>query len=226
MEKDDEDISIDFSKIKKWFKSDKDEKKIDVKTSDEDKIKETVVDIKTKEEEIKVDVKGKKEEVLKIDVKEGDDEISIDFSKIKKFFKDDEKHESKEHKKDDDEISFDFSKIKKFFKSGDKEPSTNDDLLSVDWGRIVDFFKKYGVVFLALIPIILSVYIRMQVGLLPVTDDWAANSVINGLRSQIKSSIDQQYPNLPDANKNALVDTEMQKVISQNKQQIDNQIKA
>jgi len=226
MEKGDEDISIDFGKMKKWFKGDKDEKKVEIKTSDEGKFKETVVDIKTKDEEIKVDVKEKKETDLKIDIKENDDEISIDFGKLKKFFKDDDKHESKEHKKDDDEISFDFSKIKKFFKSGDKESSTKDDELSVDWGRIVDFFKKYGVVFLALIPIILSIYVRMQVGFLPVTDDWAANSVINGLRSQIKSSIDQQYPNLPDANKNALVDTEMQKMISQNKKQIDDQVKA
>ena len=226
MEKDDEDVSIDFSKIKKWFKSDKDEKKVEIKTSNEGKFKETVVDIKTKDEEIKIDVKEKKETDLKIDIKEKDDEISIDFGKLKKFFKDDEKHESKEHKKDDDEISFDFSKIKKFFKSDNKETSPKEDELSVDWGRIISFFKKYGVVFLVLIPIILSIYVRMQVGLLPVTDDWAANSVINSIKSQVRGSIDQQYPNLPDANKNALVDTEMQKVINQNKQQIGDQIKA
>lgn len=226
MEKDDEDISIDFGKIKKWFKSDKDEKEAEIKTSGEGKFKETVVDVKTKDEEIKVDVKEKKEKDLKIDVKEGDGEISIDFSKIKKLFKDDEKHESKEHKKDDDEISFDFSKIKKFFKSDDKGSSAKDDELSVDWGKIAGFFKKYGVIFLVLIPIILSIYVRMQAGLLPVTDQWAESSVINGIKSQIQSSISQQYPNLPDANKNALAETELQKVISSNKAQIDQQVKA
>ncbi|MBI2559269.1 hypothetical protein HYW20_08160 [Candidatus Woesearchaeota archaeon] len=195
--KDDEEISIDFGKIKKFFKSDE------------------------KEEE-------KKERESK------EEEISIDFSKVKSFFKSDksedvkaghthEQEHKQEHKKDD-EIEFDIGKIKKFFKSGEPERRSDEDI-NVNWGKVFDFFKKYGLVFLALIPIILSIYIRMQAGFLPFADDWAANSVINNVRSQIRAGIDQQYPNLPDANKNALVDTEFQKVVSQNKPQIDQQIK-
>lgn len=191
------------------------------------------------DEEISIDF-GKIKKFFKSDKKEEkkeeeaekkeDGEISIDFGKMKNFFKSEKKEETKaSHTAKDDEdmeLSFDFAKVKKFFKSGEKETRGAEDDIAIDWGKIIDFFKKYGVIFIALIPIILSIYVRMQAGLLPITDDWAANSVINGIKSQIRSSIDQQYPNLPDANKNTLVDTELQKVLSQNKAQIDEQVKA
>lgn len=167
--------------------------------------------------------------------RDSDEEFSIDFGRIKKFFSsgdkkaDDNMKEgaSEENKhishKNDEELSFDFSKIKKFFKSEEKGV---DDEVSVDWQKIASFFKTYGIVFIALIPIILSIYIRMQAGFLPIADEWAANSVINNIRNQARASIDQQYPNLPNANKDALVNTEVQNAINQNKQQIDQQIKA
>src|SRR3989338_5820909 len=200
-ENSDEEFPIDFSKIKNFFKSGK------------------------KEEGPKT-----QEATQHSSVKE-DEEMVIDFSKIKNFFKSDKPKKANdgdsalEHKKDDDEIdlSFDLSKVKKFFKSSEKE---TDEDISINWNHAIGFFKKYGVIFIALIPIILSIYIRMQAGFLPITDEWAVNSVINGIKSQIRAGIDQQYPNLPDANKNALVDTELQKVLAQNKGQIDEQIKA
>src|SRR3989339_418620 len=157
-----------------------------------------------------------------------DEEISIDFGKIKNFFKSKEEKKpdeaQKEGKKDDEEITIDFSKVKKFFRHEEKEAAGGDDI-QVNWGKVADFFKKYGVIFIALIPIILSIYIRMQAGLLPMTDRWAADSVVNSIRAQIRASIDQQYPNLPDSNKNALVDTELQREISQNSQQIEQRIR-
>lgn len=210
--KEDEEITIDFGKIKKFFKSDKEEEKVEGISS-----KSTKIEVSDAEHSKHLSAEEKKE----------DEELSIDFSKIKSFFKSKEgtEHVAKEHKKDEDEIEFDFSRIKRFFKSGEKESSEVDEI-QVNWSKITDFFKKYGVVFLALIPIILSIYIRMQPAFLPITDDWATNNVINGIRSQIRNAIDQQYPNLPNANKNALVDTELQKVIRENKGQIDEQIKA
>ena len=198
--KEDEEINIDFSKIKKFFRSDKKEEE------------------KTEDSSVKED-------------KKEDDEIAIDFSRIKGFFKSDKPEEVKErpteHKKEDEDIefSFDLSKIKKFFKSDETRIDETDKEIAINWHKIGDFFKNYSVVFIALIPIILSIYIRMQAGALPITDDWAANSVINGIKSQIKASMDQQYPNLPDANKNALVDTQIQKILSQNKQQIEEQVR-
>ena len=163
-----------------------------------------------------------------------DEDISIDFSKVKNFFKGKKEEERKaeaatkayhDEQKNDDELSFDFGKIKKFFKPGEKEAQKSDEDISVDWSKIIHFFKKYGVLFIVLIPIILSIYIRIQAGYLGFTDDWAANSVINNIKSQIRGSIDNQYPNLPDANKNALADTELQKVLGQNKAQIDEQVR-
>ncbi len=193
--KEDDDISIDFGKVKNFFKG-KEEKKPEQSTESASHKQHTE-----------------------------DDDISIDFGKVKNFFKsekkEEEKHIAHEHKKDSDELSFDFSKIKSIFKSSEKEKHEEE---AIDLSLIMHFFKKYGVIFIALIPILLSIYVRMQAGALPFTDDWAANSIMNNVRSQIRSGIDQQYPNLPDANKQALVDTELQKVIGQNKAQIDNQI--
>ena len=204
-QKEDEEISIDFGKIKNFFKSSKKE--------EEPKAQETAQYSSAKEEKEKED-----------------EEISIDFSKIKNFFKSDKTDDVKTEqvpKKDDEELdlSFDFGKVKKFFKSGEKEEASDEEI-SINWDKIIDFFKKYGVIFIALIPIIFSVYIRMQAGFLPFTDDWAANSVMNGVKSQISAGINQQYPNLPDANKNEIINRELQKVIAQNKGQIDQQINA
>ena len=209
MEKEDEEISIDFGKIKNFFKSDKEDKKAEAKSPEP----------KAAEEK-----------------KETDEEISIDFGKIKSFFKSDEKEQhSPEHKKEehpkesgkqesDDELTIDFSKVKKIFKSSEGEKS--DDDINIDWSKSADLFKKYGVILLALIPVVLSIYIRMQAGYLGVTDDWAANSVISNLRENVRNSIDQQYPNLPDANKDELVSQQLQKVITENKPQIDQQVVA
>ena len=195
-QKEDEEISIDFGKIKNFFKKEKKEEK----TAE---VKEPA---------------GEK--------KETEDDISIDFSKIKNIFKnkEPEKTESRQEGKKSEEIelSFDFSKIKKIFKPEERAAS---DEVAVDFGKIAGLFKKYGVILVVLIPVVLSVYIRLQGDLLPITDEWAANSVFNSIRAQIRAGIDQQYPNLPDANKNALVDTEVQKIASQNRQQIGEQIR-
>ncbi|MBI2655237.1 hypothetical protein HYX06_02320 [Candidatus Woesearchaeota archaeon] len=197
--KEDDDISIDLGKLKNFFKKDKEEKNT--------------------EEAAKIVSKEDKSDAVKSD---SDDDISLDLSKIKNLFKSEKKEEKEAHhegrkREDDEDISFDFSKIKNIFRPEKKA--------AFDLDKAVYFFKKYGIVLLALIPIILSIYVRMQAGFLPVTDEWAANTIMNNLRSQVRSGIDQQYPNLPDANKNALADAELQKVILQNKAQIDEQIK-
>ena len=206
--KEDDDISIDFGKIKNFFKS-KEEKKSTVESA-------------------KPDDREHKIETAKSDSE--DEGISLDLGKIRSFFKSEKEEEKETHhaehkKEDDEELSFDFSKIKNIFKSEKKEMGSSEDEMSFDLDKAVYFFKKYGIVLIALIPIILSIYVRMQAGFLPITDDWATNSVMNNLRSQVRSGIDQQYPNLPDANKNALADAELQKIILQSKAQLDEQIR-
>ena len=112
-----------------------------------------------------------------------DDDISIDFSRIKKFFSAkvkapaefsanqkksaDESADAASGKKEnngikneskDDDISIDFKKIKNFFKGGGDNKFTfagkDEEDVPINWGKLIDFFKTYGVLFLVLIPVI------------------------------------------------------------------------
>src|SRR3989338_6427889 len=179
---------------------------------------------------------------------EKEDEISIDFSKIKGFFKrkkEDAKPEVKEEakdsqvaahadaseiKKDEDEISIDFSKIKNikniFRGRQAKTQQESEEDISIDFKKISDFVIRYRALFLLLIPIFLSIFLRVQPAYIPITDQWAANSVISSIRSQISTKISQQYPNLPQQNRDALIGNELQKVLSEQKSVIDQQIYA
>jgi len=217
-EKEDE-ISIDFSKIKGFFKR----KRQDAKPEVKEEIKDSQVAANTDASEIK-----------------NDDEITIDLSKIKNIFKKKEKETAKEEKtaaagdkeKEEDEISIDFSKIKNikniFSKSRDEGDYSNKDEsdISVDFKKIADFAIRYRALLLLMIPIFLSIFLRVQPAYLPITDQWAAESVINSIRSQISSQISQQYPNLPQQNRDVLIDNELQKVLSGQKSAIDQQVYA
>jgi len=215
----DDEINIDFSKIKKWFKS----KEKDKKKADEKKHKEEVDD-----EELNIDfskIKGwfkkltkeEKTEEKTTEEKEDDEEISLDAKKSKI---------SGISENSDEEFSIDFKKVKNFFKGFKEEKAaTDEEEISFDFRAISNFFIKHKALFLILIPLIISIYLRMMPAYLPVTDEWAKNSVYNGVKSQIKSQINEQYPNLPDANKAPLVDAEFKKVLEQQKPMIEEQIK-
>ena len=224
-ENSDEEFSLDFGKIKSFFKKKKEEEKdIEAKSIEE----RSHMGIENKNQEAKQEIETRP----KINVEEKDDEINIDFGKIKNLFK--KKETSTEEKKDsvkvykeDDEISIDFSKIKNIkniFKKSEKiDP---DEEVSVDLQKIKDFFVQHRVMLLLIIPIFLSIFLRVQPAYLPVTDTWAIDSVVDNLRSQIRGQVDQQYPNLPDQNKNVIVENELQKILQQQKSQIDQQIRA
>ncbi|MEA2037349.1 MAG: STT3 domain-containing protein, partial [Nanoarchaeota archaeon] len=116
----------------------------------------------------------------------------------------------------------------KGFKEKESKEKGEDDEVSLDVRKTVDFVKKYksyvlpaALIFIA---IFFCVYLRVQPAYLPATDNWATSSVHNQIRSSISSQINQQYPNLPEANKNSLVETEFQKVLKEQKAQIDQQI--
>lgn len=61
----------------------------------------------------------------------------------------------------------------------------------------------------------------MMPAYLPVTDDWAGSTVTNYYKNLIENKIAQQYPNLPQQNRDALVEREYQNFLKQNKQQIE-----
>ena len=191
------------------------------------------------EEEVEINLfnwfkKGKKEPKIKegnIQKEEpegkNEDEDDVDFSFFKrkktkeeknrnkvsepsfstKNEKIEKKNESKVDKeKEEEEIHFNLSNIKNAFASTGA------------------FLKKYSIIFLILIPILFSIFFRMYPLYLPVTDDWATNAVYNNMRAGITDQINQQYPNLPDTNKNQLVTDKFNDVLSQNKAQIEQQI--
>lgn len=231
MEEKDDEISIGLSKIKNFFKR---KKGMDKKPTEESPKLHT--EIENKYQETKQGDKTQSQSNIeeKSTEEKDDEEINIDFGKIKNIFKkketdkkEDIRAQENQNEEKDDDSSIDLSKIKNIkniFKGSEKIDSEGD--VSVDFKKISDFFVKYRVVLLLIIPILLSIFLRVQTVYLPLTDTWATDSVINNLRSQIREQIDQQYPNLPDQNKDVLSENELQKVLQQQKSQIDQQIKA
>lgn len=182
-------------------------------------------------------------EIGKKDVeKQDDDEISIDFSKIKNIFSskksddnEDSSSEASENKEssEDDDISFNidkikgmfkYSKIKNIFASSSKDGTEKDDEDTVDLSKFTDVLikrKKFIVIlFLILIAFFTSVYLRSMPAYLPITDDWAENNINTEVRNQIRNQINNDFPNLPDANKNEIVEEEFRKYLSANKDQL------
>jgi dolichyl-phosphooligosaccharide-protein glycotransferase len=196
----DDEINIDFSKIKNFFK------KLKKNISEEDKDNsEEKSNFKTEQ---KKDNNGK-ETKDKIKEEKDDDELNIDFSKIKNTIT---------------------KSVKSIFKGEDKKnnkSSSDEDEINVDWKKFSLFFQKNKYAYpalLILIAIFFSTFFRMYPAYLPVTDDWAENAVYNNIKSSIKTQINQQYPNLPDQNKNVIVDTQLKQILEQQKTQIDAQI--
>ena len=120
-----------------------------------------------------------------------DDEISIDFSKITKFFK---RSKKKEHQHD---AGTDDSSMS-------HEPDKEENI-SIDVKSIMATIKKYWVPLLILIPILLSIGFRAQPFFLPITDDWAESTVYSGIRANLAEQINQQYPNLPAENQEMII---------------------
>lgn len=252
-EKDDE-IDFDFGKIKNFFKGKKKSNATEAREEAREEakeikqeIKEEIKELKREEKEVEIiektiskDPQKAKERLddVKEEIENDDENLNIDFSKVKGWVKkltaetDDNAPKEKEktnYKSDSDEdISFDFKKVKGFFK-GLKEKTKEDndegdEDVSFDFKAASGFFKKYSTFLLLLIPLIICIYLRAMPAYLPATDDWAESSVYSTLKNQIENQVDQQYPNLPDANKAPLVEKEFENFISQNKQQINQQI--
>jgi dolichyl-diphosphooligosaccharide--protein glycosyltransferase len=102
-------------------------------------------------------------------------------------------------------ISLDFSSLKKMFSS--------------------KAFKIGIFILMILIPVVLTAYIRIQPQYLPATYDWAQNSVYNYYKNNMAQQVNSQYPNLPQAQKDTLVNNQFNEFLKQNKDQLDAQIK-
>ncbi|HGJ67484.1 TPA: hypothetical protein ENS27_19150, partial [bacterium] len=118
--------------------------------------------------------------------------------------------EDKKHDSEDNEISFDFSKIRNFFKG---------NLLSGKTAKII------MTILLILIPVILTIYIRTLPQYLPATEIWAENSVYNYYRNIIAQQVNNQYPNLPQAQRDILINQQFEQFKAANKADLDASIK-
>lgn len=142
----------------------------------------------------------------------------------------------------DDEISFDFSKIKSFFRSKAKPKAErsesasgkgsvkDEEDLSIDFASIKNFcssrrFSLILILILILIPMYFAVDFRMMSADLPVTEDWARNSVYNNVRSQITNQIRAESPNLPPQSIEREVNRRFQQALEAQGSQIEQGIK-
>lgn len=230
-----EEITIDFSKIKNLFKKKTEKDKVDSIEKETDSVKKEI-DREIKEDNHNPKLEEDKEKVEKIEKeleKEEKEAIIIDGEKklVDNKLEDEKKELSKikDDLKEDEEVSFDFSKVKNFFKnikekSKNEKQKTSEEEVSFDFNKAVSLVKKYHIVLLILIPLILSLYLRVTPGYLPVTDDWARNSVESGIKQQISAEIISKYPNLPQANINSLIEDQFQQIKKEGKSQIDEQV--
>ncbi len=77
------------------------------------------------------------------------------------------------------------------------------------------WMKKNYVILLLLIPIFLSIYVRIQPAYLPILDASAENNIYNSIKGSVEQTIAVQYPNLPEANKQALVLQKIEEIYAQ-----------
>jgi dolichyl-phosphooligosaccharide-protein glycotransferase len=104
---------------------------------------------------------------------------------------------------------------KKHIESGNEEED-----ITLDFSKILPSLKKYLPLFLLIIPILLSVYIRTTPERMPIADKWAMESIYNNVKNNIAASLSQQYPNLPQQTAQTMINQQFNLVLSQQGAQI------
>jgi len=108
----------------------------------------------------------------------------------------------------------------------------NDETLNIDFSGLTKFFKSLEidpkvmmVVGLILVAMVLSIHFRVESAYLPVTDNWATNAVHSGIKNNIATQVNQQFPNLPAQNKQELVNQQFERLLKEQQGTLDQQIK-
>ncbi|MEM4711047.1 MAG: STT3 domain-containing protein [Candidatus Woesearchaeota archaeon] len=156
------------------------------------------------------------EKKTKTDKSSDNDDLEIDFSGIKKLFSGRNNKEKSEHSEMpvktnsggsfNEDIEINLSSIKKFFNNNKR----NKIILTT---------------ILILIPVILTLFIRLQPQYLAATDNIAVSSVENYYKNMISQQVNAQYPNLPLAQRNKLVEEQWINFKKTNADQLEQQIK-
>ena len=104
---------------------------------------------------------------------------------------------------------------------------TQEDNLSLDFKNIAFEFKKHArwliPVLCILIAMSFSIYFRTMPQRLPITNNWAENTIQDFYSNQLKQQVSQEYPHLPEQNLNILIDQQWQKFKEENRQLLESQ---
>jgi dolichyl-phosphooligosaccharide-protein glycotransferase len=84
--------------------------------------------------------------------------------------------------------------------------------------KIKTFWKKYHItiIILLLIPLFLTGFFRAYTYSLPITDDWAEQTIHSNLKSNIKSQLMESHPNLDQTTLDSLVERNLKTYLKEN----------
>lgn len=110
-----------------------------------------------------------------------------------------------------------------------KKDSKGEEEINIDFEKVKKFYNQHSkviiTILLLIIPIFFSIFFRAYPADLPITDQWAQNTVYNNVKSNILNQVNQQYPNLPDSNKQKLVNEQIEELREQNSAELNAQVK-
>jgi dolichyl-phosphooligosaccharide-protein glycotransferase len=97
--------------------------------------------------------------------------------------------------------------------------NTNDQLesdqleIGIDFKRVKEIVLKYNILLLVLIPIFVSIFLRVGPAYLPSMDTYAESNMESYVSNLLQQEVLQQYPNLPEANRNNIVSERLQQAM-------------
>jgi dolichyl-diphosphooligosaccharide--protein glycosyltransferase len=202
----DDELSIDFGKVGDWFKRKK---------------KPSEQPAKHQEEQV-ANPAHEQPVSLTHEVTNNDDELSIDFGKVKGFFRnvfgDKDARAPDPHGKD--ELGIDFSKFFSWIRN-------HPVFVILAVLLVFQFVPNHAVVFGKDVYLPWgSMWMRSNTQGVPAADGWAQNHVYGIFKGQIANSVNAQYPNLPDDRKNTIVDEEWAKIYKEQGSAIEQQVQA
>jgi len=158
-----------------------------------------------------------------------EEDITFDFSKIRKIFKKKKKAEKQVEVETQAQTEEKEKVVIEHTQKPVTEKKSSDDEVSVDFSKIKNIFtnkkiRTYWFLLLLIIPLFLAVDIRMTSSDLPITEDWARESILNNMRNQISDQVRAESSNLPPESLEREVNRRLQQELEQNKQQFENTV--
>ncbi|MGC9032041.1 MAG: STT3 domain-containing protein [Candidatus Woesearchaeota archaeon] len=141
-----------------------------------------------------------------------------------------------------EELNINFSKLNPFKKRKNKKRTSRDEAtekygrernheneekeeLNFDLRKVKGFFSKHSTLIIIILIIIFTLYIRLLPTKLGIMDDIARNNVYSYIKQNLKTQIEQQFPNLPEEQKNSYVENNFNHLLKTNNEQIELQVK-